>query len=272
MKKTTLRILMVSLALLTSLSSQAGHSLLSPKKRKGTEILKTKKVTAAPEHPLNVKLNIMALGFRNISLFGEYAFHKNMSGQLGLRYMIPYSPGRLQDAASFAKDISLGGWAITPEFRFYPGKKEEHQAPHGFYIGLYGRYSVFNLKAVTDLSDFGTIPVGEDPIVDQKVSLSQIGGGLMIGTQWSIKRFTIDWFILGGGMGLSTLKYTISNPILKDPEIGNNLTSEFSDGQIGDIFNVEYDQKAGEVTASVSQALPSIRSFIFGGLCLGYRF
>ena len=272
MKKTKLPLFLAALALISSLTVEAGQNLLSLQKKKGNEILKSKKLTEAPEHPFNVKMNIMALGFRNISLFGEYAFHKNMSGQLGLRFMIPYAPARLQDAAAFAQDISLGGWALTPEFRFYPGKKEDHQAPHGFYIGLYGRYAAFNLKATTDLSEYGTVPAGEDPIVDQKISLNQIGGGLMIGTQWSINRFTIDWFILGGGFAKTKLEYSISNSLLKDPMIGNGLDDAIGGSDLSSYVKTDYNQSAGKFTASVSTMMPSIRSFIFGGLCFGYRF
>ncbi|MFN5306350.1 MAG: hypothetical protein ACK5CV_04230, partial [Bacteroidota bacterium] len=39
------------------------------------------------ERPFVVKTNVFSLLFRNINLAGEFAFNKNMSGQLGIRFM-----------------------------------------------------------------------------------------------------------------------------------------------------------------------------------------
>ncbi len=243
-------------------------------------VIKKKKTATSPmlEKPFNVKMNVLALGFRNVSLFGEYAFHEKMSVQLGLRFMIPYAPSLIAgDATSGIANFSMGGFAVTPEFRFYPGKHEKAPAPNGFYIGLYGRYSRFNMNF--DYNIASALPIGTniiDPIIKNNVSLGQIGGGFIMGRQWAIKAFSIDWFILAGGVSMSTLSYSMKHPTLQDPLLGpivyDSFSNEISDGQAGNYISSNYNQSSGTITLSASGIIPNVRSILFGGLCFGYHF
>jgi hypothetical protein len=150
-----------------------------------------------------IKLNLTQLAFRNFSLQYEYGFHKNMSGALGISLVIPRNiPGQIYSPPSKTEGWQIpkfSGFAITPEFRFYPGKKEEHQAPHGFYIAPYFRYAKYKLTAdYLELYDNNT----KTRTYLGTVTYGGVTGGLMIGSQWIINdHFSIDWWILGGGGG-----------------------------------------------------------------------
>ena len=58
-----------------------------------------------------IKLNLFALGLTNFSLQYEYAFHKDMSGALGISFMPSRGlPGPLS-SDSLTKGITLSGWS-----------------------------------------------------------------------------------------------------------------------------------------------------------------
>lgn len=166
-----------------------------------------------------VKLNLFGFAFRNINLQGEYAIHKNFSGCLGINFMPPGAlPGMFPGATTSSlesagfRDFSVSGYSFTPELRFYPGKKEKHQAPYGFYLAPYFRLSKYSFKTDFEYDNNGTLQY-----YSSTLSYGGYGGGLMMGSQWIIgKHVSIDWYILGGhyGSGNFTIK-------LKDPAIGN---------------------------------------------------
>lgn len=230
-----------------------------------------------------IKLNISQLIFKNISLQYEYGFHKNMSGALGLSYLVKRDiPGIL-----FTPDTDYGyslpqyyGWAITPEFRFYPGKKEEHQAPHGFYIAPYFRYAKYTLQANYVDTTYNPMNVQPPPKTNYNVKVSYGGftGGIMIGAQWIIDdHFSFDWWILGGGSGSAKLSISavatdgnVNMSSQQQTNTSNNIIEnlgelqKFSDGTV----KTETTANSAKVTISGVPML-SYRAF---GFCFGYAF
>jgi len=244
-------------------------------KESNKTLLKSKVVTAPamPKKPINIKINLMALALNNISVFGEFAFHKNMSGQLGFRYMIPLNLTKKLSSVipdSLGITAKMSGYAITPEFRFYPGKHEENAAPHGFYLGLYGRYSKLNIDFTKEFNgSYGR------KTVDFKLGLTQMSAGFILGAQGAKKGVTIDWWIMAAGIGVAQMKGTAKDPIFAYPEITKDLEGLNFKKDIGGvkIDAVTVLNNAAE-TVSVKVTLPgfNVRSLIFGGLCLGYHF
>ncbi|MFN4854115.1 MAG: DUF3575 domain-containing protein [Bacteroidota bacterium] len=243
------------------------------------------------ERPFVVKTNVFSLLFRNINLAGEFAFNKNMSGQLGIRFMIPYEPGFLNSTSSSTSgdlSVSLGGFAITPEFRFYPGKKENNTAPHGFYLGLYGRYSMFNTSIGTTLSNpltlsgggftggipsSVTLPAQLNLNINLESSLTQIGGGFMLGKQWAENGFVVDWCFLGMGISQSSFEATAQNPVLTIQSSADELKKKIDINTQGLFsYDVSINTATGTATAKMSGMVPQIRSLLFGSLSFGYRF
>lgn len=200
----------------------AGESinLLSPDKQESRQsVLSLKPQATAPKSV--IKLNLLPIGLGDFSFQYEYAFHKNMSGALGLSFLsLPKNiKGRILDSMGITNS-KITGWAITPEFRFYPGEKKEHEAPHGFYLAPYFRYSKYHVTGqyLVDLPatagtggtivppPFGSTTPTKSYNLDIKSTTTCYNFGLMIGYQWIIgEHFSIDWWIIGAGRGNSKL-------------------------------------------------------------------
>lgn len=156
-----------------------------------------------------IKLNVPQLFLVNISMQYELAFHKKMSVALGGHYVVPRKVSTIINSFSKedtqGKDIGfvdpvISGWAITPEFRFYPFADEDKRAPAGFYIAAYYRQSQYSMVSIyNEFYDGVTYNLN----FTSKYSMMQ--GGVMIGAQWLLgksKRVSIDWWIVGLGGGL----------------------------------------------------------------------
>ncbi|OFX59508.1 MAG: hypothetical protein A2046_11950 [Bacteroidetes bacterium GWA2_30_7] len=218
-----------------------------------------------------VKLNLFGLAFRNINLQGEYAFHKNFSGCFGFNFMLPGKlPGAFPSASTEAlesagfKNFSVSGYSFTPELRFYPGKKDEHQAPHGFYLAPYFRYGKYTFK--TDF-DFTNEDTGNTDTYKSAFSYGGYGGGLMIGTQWLIgEHFSIDWYILGGHGGSGNVSISLTDPAIGDLSAEGKAELEKELAESG---------KNATVTISGDKATVKVKTPCMGfrmGLSLGFAF
>ena len=230
--------------------------------------------------PKNViKLNLSQLVLTNISLQYERAFHKNFSAALGFSYLIPRAiPAQIftpSDNGSGYQLPKFGGWSITPEIRFYPGKKVKHQAPHGFYMAPYFRYSRYTLKS--SYVDFDSITSIRHNY-NVKANYSGFTAGLMLGSQWMIgKHFSIDWWIVGGGYGKASFKIFAEDAdgtINMSPQEQEDLKQDIKEntGELGSFGDgeIKVETTSNSATTTVS-GLPmiSLRGF---GLTLGFSF
>lgn len=121
-----------------------------------------------------IKVNIFSPFVSTGSFFYERALTDATSAQLGFLY-----------TGFKVEDTKLSGFAITPEFRFYPNKKEELK---GFYLAPFIRYQNLKLEAPTYNDN--------NELVNGRASMSTFGGGLLIGSQFLIaKTVTLDMFI-----------------------------------------------------------------------------
>ncbi|MES2567429.1 MAG: DUF3575 domain-containing protein [Bacteroidota bacterium] len=246
-------------------------------KNKNSFSMKEGEPSNSPKHV--IKLNLTQLALTNISMQYEFAFHKNFSAALGASYLLPRTiPGQLFTPSSNGSGYQLpkfGGWSVTPEIRFYPGKKVKHKAPHGFYLAPYFRYSKYNLNSsYVDVDSTS----GQRRNYDVKASYSGFTAGLMIGSQWVIgKHFTIDWWILGGGYGKAKFKINAESTdgsINMSPSEQEDLKNNIRDniGELGSFGNGEItvETTSNSATATV-KGLPmtSLRGF---GLTLGFAF
>lgn len=225
-----------------------------------------------------IKINLSQLALTNISLQYEYAFHKNFSAALGVSYLIPRNiPSQIFTPSSSAKGYQIpkfGGWSVTPEIRIYPGKKVKHKAPHGFYLAPYFRYSKYTAKAVY----IDSVSASERHPYDVKADYSGFTAGLMIGSQWIIgKHFSIDWWILGGGVGKAKLKLdakSTDGSLNMTPQEQANLKNDINTNltELKNFGNgdVSIETTSNSATATV-KGLPmtSIRGF---GLTIGFAF
>ncbi|KAA5534673.1 DUF3575 domain-containing protein [Taibaiella lutea] len=224
-----------------------------------------------------VKMNFSSLVVKNFSFQYERVLVPKLSACLGIRFMpksgLPFSgtvASKIEEdddnddaTTQFIKKMDMGGWAITPELRYYFGRGNGK----GFYAGLFVRYERFDLNSVYVYKDDNNVTtnIGFDG------HYSSAGVGLMIGSQFMLSsRFTLDWWILG--------------PYYAKPKVelsgsGFNLSDKDRDQLNENLNGIEIDFSSFKTTSVVSNttaslkvdggSLPLVRGF---GLCLGFRF
>lgn len=224
-----------------------------------------------------VKWNVTQLAFRNLSFQFEYGFHKNFSGALGFNFLLKRSFPELfveQDPTGEGlHDPELKGWAITPEFRFYPGRKEEKKAPRGFYLAPYFRYAKYTIDSQYSIA----FSDGKNYSYDFQLTYSGYSAGLMIGQQWLIgKHFSIDWWIIGAGAGKAKIKMdAVGSGIVMNAqdqaEAKQQVEGEFSDSIWG--YDADVSTTSNSIKAEVKGlSMISLRSLVIFGLNLGIAF
>lgn len=130
-----------------------------------------------PEPVNNIKVNLLSPLASTFSGFYERKIAPNASVQLGLSF-----------TGAELDDMKLNGWSITPEFRYYAGKKEAMQ---GFYVAPFMRFGNFEVS-----DDFA------------KADLKSIGAGLLVGNQWIFRKgLSLDVF-MGPSYSSGNLKLT----------------------------------------------------------------
>jgi hypothetical protein len=217
-----------------------------------------------------VKLNLYPLAFQNFSLQYEKPFHDRMSVALGVSFMpsrsLPFSD-LLPDEI---RDLRFGGFNITPEFRFYLGS---NGAPRGFYFAPYLRYANYSISMPTNiLSEALNRPAMNEEFFGR---MSGIGGGLMIGSQWLIGgRFSLDWWIMGGHVGVATYSLDvrgIANLTQSEQQTTRDRLDEYVDNievpGMG-FSNITTNVDTNSAGISFKSAFSGIRS----GLTIGWAF
>jgi hypothetical protein len=267
-KKTAIALLicMASLPALmaqSTLDEQSGNSKNDPASS-GTD-----------QHKMNiVKLNLLpALFIKNFSVQYERVISKHFSVALGLRFMpnsgIPFKDNIISiaditdpDASKAINNFKMSNFALTPEMRFYLGRKGYGR---GFYIAPYYRYASFQ-------SD--DLPIGYTDDSNQQQTITLRGdikthsGGLMFGAQWFLgNAVTLDWWIIGAHYGANKGNFsgTTSSPLSAQEQANLQATLNDFSLPVGTITSVV---TANGATVNLSGPWAGVR----GGLTLGIRF
>jgi hypothetical protein len=220
-----------------------------------------------------VKLNVPDMALRNFTFQYERVLTKNISVAVAFRGMpngkIPLTGTLLNlSGLGFASDftpigkIKVNGFAVTPEARFYVGKKGYGQ---GFYFAPFYRYSQAQLKEIS--IDYDLTPNSEKLIkLNGKSTVNM--GGLMIGAQWFLgERISLDWWIVGlqYGSNKGTFSGFTSVP----------LTTQEQADVLNEINNFEVPYVKKTVTVDANNAIVNIKGpWLAGraGLAIGIRF
>lgn len=217
------------------------------------------------------KVNISSLFLKNYSVQYERILTKKISVALGIRFMptgeLPLKKTFLELAngdADLEKTINetrIGNFALTPEFRWYVGKKGYGK---GFYIAPYYRFAQFKAEALPFEYDGGT-GVKTVALVGDVTTHS---GGVIFGSQWFLgKSITLDWWILGlhYGNGNGTFTGTPSTPFTPTEQADIKQEIEAIDLPAGKITAV--------ITANSAKAIiDGPWAGLRGGITLGIRF
>jgi hypothetical protein len=103
------------------------------------------------------------------------------------------------DAQMLINSSLISNYAITPEIRFYTGKK---RYGNGFYFSLFYRYGHYTFNNALIPYDTDS---GDQIILNSSGNVSSHTGGFMMGAQWTLgKSICLDWWILGPHFGVSS--------------------------------------------------------------------
>ena len=220
-----------------------------------------------------IKFNITSALIKNYSLQYERILSRTVSIAVSFRMMpesgIPYTDNIFRwfditdpETQEIIENTNLGNYAITPEVRFYTGKKKYG---NGFYFSLfyrYGHYTVNNALLPYDTDG------GDQVILDTSGDASSHTGGFMLGAQWALgKHICLDWWILGPHFGVSSgdMISWSSDPL-----------SEVDQQDIADALNdIElpmFEQTVNVTADKVSMIFDGPWAGIRAGLSLGVKF
>jgi hypothetical protein len=220
-----------------------------------------------------IKFNITSALIKNYSLQYERVLSKGISLALSLRVMpettIPYSNKIIKwfditdpDAQVVINNSIIGNYAITPEIRFYTGKKKYG---NGFYFSLFYRYGHYTANDVLIPYDTDR---GEQVILNTSGNISAHTGGFMIGAQWSLgKHLCLDWWILGPQFGVSKGDMLSLSSAPLDPVDQQDIEDNLNDIDIP-MFKQTVNVAADKVSMVFNGPWAGLRA----GLSLGVRF
>ncbi len=220
-----------------------------------------------------IKVNLLSPFFKNISFQYERVINQLVSVTLTARYMpnssLPYSglvynmSGSTDPATEDAiKSIKMSNYSISPEVRFYPGKKGYGR---GFYVGVSYRYSYFKLNDMNYIYNNYPAP---DSAINFSGSLNAHYGGVLLGVQWFLgKHFTLDWWFFGPLIGYekSSMAGATNVPLSQEDQ-----------DDLRDFLENDFFPNANK-TVYVDQygATVDMKGLMYGmnfGLALGFRF
>lgn len=193
-----------------------------------------------------IKINLLGIALKNYSVQFEHAFSKRISLAIGYRSMskgaLPMKSQLLSSVGSNdpatedqINKLLVGNTALTPELRFYVGKKGYGR---GFYFAPFYRIQHFTAENI-EVSFTNSTNTQSTLAISGKLDANTIG--LLLGAQWKLgKHVSLDWQIIGPQYGSSkgTLSGTPS-PVLNvteqnalRDELNNNLDIPFVDKKV----------------------------------------
>ena len=114
------------------------------------------------------------------------------------------------EAEDIIRDLLISSYTVTPEVRFYLGKKGYST---GFYLSLFYRYGHF--EASNAPIPF-TNDLDEDITINTEGTITAHTGGFLLGYQWALgKHMCLDWQMFGPHAGVSSgdLRGVPSSPL-----------------------------------------------------------
>jgi hypothetical protein len=220
-----------------------------------------------------IKFNITSALLKNYSFQYERVLSRGISMAVTFKIMpesgIPYADNIIKWAdvtdvktQDLINGINTGNFTLTPEIRFYTGKKKYGR---GFYFALfynYGHYT-FNNALISYETD-----LGNDAILNTSGNVSSHSGGFMLGAQCALGRHVcLDWWILGPHIGVSSGDITGLSSIPLTTVDQNNIKDDLNDIDIP-MFKQTVDVTANKATMKFDGPWAGIRA----GLSVGIKF
>ena len=224
-----------------------------------------------------IKMNLTALSTNTYSFQYERALGNKVSLALGVKFRpstgIPFKStiksflDTLSEGAGidFVNNARVGGYAITPEIRFYLGKG----AMHGFYLAPFVRYENNNLDSWRYTFKTPTKTI----IIDFTGKQTGFGAGLQIGAHYLLSnKISLDIWLAGPYIFANNIKVN-SVTDLSDKtdqeliDVKNDIEKYVKDYLPGHSVNAKVYKTGADATA---------KGTFYGarvlGLAIGYRF
>lgn len=182
-----------------------------------------------------IKINLLALTLRTITLQYERVINKYLSVAIAGRYMpkasTPYKNLIYnivgEDDPEFKETLDnmlISNYALTPEVRFYLGKKGYGR---GFYLAPSYRYAYFTLNNLAYSYYDGD---NQEGTINMSGNMTANYGGFTVGAQWAFgKHLSLDWWIFAPFFGVENTNLSgITSEALSE-EIQNSIKEELED-------------------------------------------
>jgi len=170
-----------------------------------------------------IKVNVPALLFGNFSFQYERAVSTKQSVAVAVRFRpvsgVPFRSyvEKQVDDNSIRVDLAkIGNFGITPEYRFYLGRKEALQ---GFYIGPFISYNHYSGNVPVNYNDYVNNASIEKTAVFSG-STNTFTAGFQLGAQWKLSNhLSLDWWIVGPNYGIGKGDFDFSGSLNDIEEI-----------------------------------------------------
>ncbi|MDD2426388.1 MAG: DUF3575 domain-containing protein [Bacteroidales bacterium] len=220
-----------------------------------------------------IKTNLTSMLLKNFSLQYERALTKTISASVSYRFMpttnvifkdqiSDYIDSEDENIQDIIDNANISNYAITPELRFYMGKKGYGR---GFYIGTYYRYANFDFDNIH--AEFETDEQATVNIVAAG-NIKSHSAGILLGAQWALSRhLCLDWWIQGMHFGkASGIAEALPSPALTTEE-QDAIRDELANLEIPET-DITYEVSSNRVGMTLKGPWAGIRA----GISLGIRF
>lgn len=215
--------------------------------------------------------NIAKINLIGFSINGQYERLLSKRVSIALSYKIfPHGkflfrgliPTNDPQARESLDNLTLSNSAITPEVRFYLGKKGYGQ---GFYLAPFFRNAKFGGKGIG--IDF-TLDNGQAATFNMEGNIRANTIGLLMGAQWKLgKNFWLDWQILGPHYGSATGSIIGKSNVSLSATEQNNLANALRDINFP-FVKENISVKANQATLELTGPWAGLRT----GISLGFDF
>jgi hypothetical protein len=172
-----------------------------------------------------IKINVPALVFKNFSFQYEKAINQKRSFAVAVRFRPKSSIPFQQTIADLFTDTTIrldlarmGNIGITPEYRFYLGKKGVLQ---GLYFGPFISYNYYSGDAPINYWAYNSQTNQFIPKVAVfKGRINTFTAGLQVGAQWKLSnKLSLDWWIVGLNYGFNSGDFKYRGILTVDEQI-----------------------------------------------------
>lgn len=181
------------------------------------------------------------------------------SGKFLFRGLIPTTDPQARESLN---NLIVSNSAITPEVRFYLGKKGYGQ---GFYLAPFFRSAKYGGEGIG--IDF-TLDNGQSATFNMEGNIKTNTYGLLLGAQWKLgKKLWLDWQILGPNYGSAAGTITGKSNIALSTNERTSLQNALND------ITIPFVRK--NISVSPNEAILSLKGPWAGlrtGLSLGFSF